>query len=348
MSSSSLFASLGAALQNFSSPRNSARVSSPTGRSHPGLSAFESELAAQLEELKSTDEAGYLSVRWLCQAIGVVLCMHASVEAFVPDLQQALADGDTKWLDEYLDDSVKLLDVCVALREAMDEIKDYLVYVELALNTLGKGKIGEAQLRRAKNALGKCTEALKRTDEDVSQRRSKLENCSSMLRRMGEKLNMEDASKGKFFVVIYAAQVTTIFICGVLTAGLSFKARRPLSMISVAGQSGWAFSLSSLQQRVKEQVERKKAKGASALLEELDKTDLAVHCLEEKVEQMINSRAFPLSSDQAGEMKSLVGCLRDCTAELSQGVAPLELHIGEVFKVLIASRMALLDIYCHL
>lgn len=351
MSSSSLFASLGAALHNLSSPRFSFRSSSPTARSNPCLTAFDSELASQLDELKSADDAGYLSSRWVCRAAGTVLSTHAFVEAFVPDLRQALADGETKWLDEYLDDSVKLLDVCNALREAITDMKNYHVYVELALHTLEKGSIGEAQLRRAKKALSKCTDALKRRDEDVNhlgQRRSKLESCSSMLRRMGEKLNLEDSTKGNFFAVLYGAQVTTIFICGVLTAALSFKPRRPLSSIWVAGQSPWAFALSSLQQRVKEQVDRKKAKGASALLEELDKTDMAVRCLQGHVEKLLNAKVFPLSQHQVGEVRQAAESLRDCSIDLGQGLDPMELHVGEVFNVLVTSRVALLDIYSHL
>ncbi|MCO5611802.1 hypothetical protein L7F22_066061 [Adiantum nelumboides] len=350
MSSSSLFSTLGAALQNFSSPRFSFKASSPTSRSNPGLEAFEAELATQLEQLKSTDEGDYLSITWLCQAMEVVLSTHASVEAFVPDLQQALADGDFKWLDEYLDDSVKLLDICRALRDAITEIKNYHVYVELALHTLAKGSLGDAQLRRSKNALLKCMDALKRKDDEVNhlgQRRSKLENCSSMLRRMGEKLNMEDASKGNFFMVIYAAQVSTIFICGVLTSALSFKPRRPLSTISVGGQSAWSFSLTSLQHRAKEQIEKKKVKGANALLEELDRTDVAVCALHDKVEKLLNAKCFPLGKDKVIGIKQAVSALKDCSDELFQGLAPLEVHVADVFKVLIASRVALLDIYSH-
>lgn len=348
MSSSSLFASLGAALHSLPSSRFSFRGPSSPAKSNPCLNAFDSHLGAQLNALKSSDETGCFRMPWLCQAMGVILGAHHSVEAFVPDLQQALADGNTKWLDEYLDDSVKLLDICNALKDAIADVKNYQVFVQLALHTLEKGNMGEAQLRRAKNALSKCMDALKRKDEDVNHfghRRSKLETCSSMLRRMGEKLNVEDASKGNFFRAIYAAQVTTIFICGVLTAGLSFKPRRALSTISVGGQSAWSVSLSQLQHRVKEQVEKKKAKGACALLEELDKTDLAVRCLQERVERMLNAKAFPLASNQLAEVKKFTSSLRDCSMELSQGLAPLEVQVGEVFKVLIASRMALLDIY---
>eukprot|EP00249_Psilotum_nudum_P003448 c1684_g1_i1 orf=107-481(+) len=124
MTSSSLFATLGAAFQSFPSPRFSVRVSSHAVKSHPILNAFETELSAQLEQLKSTDEAGYLSLPWLCQAMAVVLSTHSDVEAFVPDLQHALDEGNHKWLDEYLDDSVKLIDICIVLRDTITDIKN--------------------------------------------------------------------------------------------------------------------------------------------------------------------------------------------------------------------------------
>lgn len=349
MSSSSLFASLGAAFQSFSSPRLSFKASSPS-KSNPGLTAFESELASRLEQLKLTDDAVYLSIPWLCEAMEVVLSTHASAETFVPDLRQALVSGDVRWLDDYLDNSIKLLDICVALKEAISEIKSYHIHLKLALRPLEKGAMGEPQLRRCKKALEKSMESLKRKDDAVNhlgQRRSKLENCSSMLRRMGDRLNTEDATKGNFFMVIYAAQVTTIFICGLLSSALSFKLRRPPSSIYVGGQSPWSFSLSSLQQRMKEQIEKNKSKGANALLEELDKSDIAVQTLHKRVEQLLESSFFPVKKGHASEVKKGVALLRACSNELYQGLSPLEAHLEDVYKILLTSRVALLDMYSH-
>ena len=237
------------------------------------------------------------------------------------------------------------------LRDAISDIKTYDSYVDLAIHNFSTQTVGyEPHLRRSKNSLLRCIEALKRKEDEMNQmgqRKSKLENCSSMLRRMGEKLNMEATSKGNFFMVIYAAQVSTIFICGVLASALSFKPRRPLSSISVGGQSAWTFSLTSLQQRVKEEIDRKKAKGSNALLEELDKTDIAVRLLYGKVESMLNTRCFPLGEEQVREIRDAVESLKMARRELRNGIDPLEASVGEVFKVLIASRIALLDIYSH-
>lgn len=350
MSSTSLFASLGAALHSFSSPKLSCKVSGGTFKGNPDLIAFESELASRLEKLKSTDEADYLSIPWLCEAMEVVTSTHTSAEAFVPDFLQALGAGDVRWLDDYLDNSVKLLDICIALKEALAEMKNYRTHLVLALHSLEKGTMEEPQLRRCKVRLETCVEILKRKDDTVNylgQRRSKLENCSSILRRMGERLNTEDATKGNFFMVLYAAQVTTIFIGGLLSSALSFKPRRSLSTIYVGGQSAWSCLLSSLQPKVREQIEKKKSKGANALLEELDKSDIAVRMLLKTLKELPQRIPSPSKKAKVMEIKGSIKVLRACSDELHEGLSTLDAQLDGVYKILLASRMALLDMYSH-
>jgi hypothetical protein len=66
-----------------------------------------------------------------------------------------------------------------------------------------------------------------------------------------------------------------------------------------------------------------------------------------KVESLLNSGCFPLNADQVREIRDAVGSLEMARRELRSGIEPLEASIGEVFKVLISSRVALLDIYSH-
>lgn len=280
----------------------------------------------------------------------MVLSTHASAEVFAPDLHHVLAHGENKWLDEYLDSSIKLLDICLTLKEAIAEIKSYCAHVKLALRAIEKGTMGEVQLRRCIKELKKCMEALRRKDEVVNhlgQRRSKLENCSSMLRRMGERLNTEDALKGNFFMVMYAAQVSTIFICGLLSSALSFKPRRPLSSICIGGHSPWSFALSSLQHRVKEQVEKKKSKGANALLEELENTDIEVRKMHSRAEKLLAAKSFPLKRSKVLEARDSAKLLQASFNELQQGLTALESHLEEVYRNLLRSRMALLDMHIN-
>jgi hypothetical protein len=82
------------------------------------LQEFESKLAEKLEALKlAGEELGFLSIDWFIQSMTVVLATHSNVEALVPDLQFPLTERDGKWVDEYLDDSAKLLDVCNVLQK---------------------------------------------------------------------------------------------------------------------------------------------------------------------------------------------------------------------------------------
>ncbi|KAH7306819.1 hypothetical protein KP509_22G032300 [Ceratopteris richardii] len=211
--STSLFASLGAVIHSFSSPRSSHRVPVFEANSNPALLAFESEVFSRLEQLKSTDETGYLSIEWLCQAMEMVLSTHASAEAVVLELQHDANNSDRKCINSFLDSSVKLLDTCVIVKAAVAEIKSYCGHLKVALRALEKEPIGEVQLKRCMKALNKCMDALKRREDAVNHlghRRTKLENCSSMLRRMGERLNMEDASKGNSCTAIYTAQIITM------------------------------------------------------------------------------------------------------------------------------------------
>ena len=94
--------------------------------------------------------------------------------------------------------------------------------------------MNDKNLIRAKNILHECIEAMKKKDEELDrqgQQRSKLENCSSMLRRMGEKLTSPvylDGSKvGSLLASMYGAKEATIFVCEVVVIALLVKPRRP-------------------------------------------------------------------------------------------------------------------------
>ncbi|KAH7306783.1 hypothetical protein KP509_22G030100 [Ceratopteris richardii] len=276
----------------------------------------------------------------------MVLSTHSSAEVFVQDLQLAVANGDGRWINSYLDNTIKLLDTCIILKAAIAEIKSYCGHLTVALRAVEKDSIGEIQLRRCSKALKNCMDALKRKDDSVNhlgQRRSKLENCSSMLRRMGERLNTENACKGDLFMAMYAAQVITIFVCGLLSSALSFKPRRSLSSICVGGQSSWCFSLSSLQQRVKEQVEKKKSRDSNALLEELDMADIVVRHFHSIVEKGLRGKVYSDKGAQVLKVKEGAKILQNLLLDLLQGIPTLESHVENIYRNLLRSRMVFLD-----
>ncbi|KAG0611294.1 hypothetical protein M758_7G129600 [Ceratodon purpureus] len=347
--SHSLFSTLGAVIPHFSLHRSGSGSGSP--KRHPVLQEFESKLVEKFDALKEAgEELGFLSIDWLLQALSVVLSTHANVEALIPNLTFPLSSRDDKWVDEYLDDSAKLLDVCNVLKEGISELNEYQMLVQVAIRNL-QGKDGkDANYYRARNALQDCMGVIKKKDTEYKQghAKSKLESCSSMLRTMGEKLvnpKAMEAVKGNGFLnAIYGAKVTTIFLCGLVVIALACKPKRPLVNLHVSSQCLWASSLLSLQQRVKEETDKRKNKGSIALLGELDNVDLLVRRLYEVVDKKLNEKSVFFNTEEAEELRVLVQEFATGSENLGRGLAPLEECVNELFRLLIASRIALLDI----
>ncbi|KAH7306780.1 hypothetical protein KP509_22G029900 [Ceratopteris richardii] len=347
MSSLSLFASWGAAIQSFSSHRSSCKRPVPVGNSDPTLvSEFEQEVASRLDQLRSTDETEYLSMEWLCQAMEVVLSTHSLAEFTVSDFDQVVSNGHGKWIESFMDNSVKLLDTCVVLKAALAEIKSYCGHLKVALRALEKDPIGEIQVKRCMNALKKCTEALNKADDAVNhlgQRRSKLETCNSMLRRMGDRMNAEDSSKGDFFMAMYAAQVVTIFVCSLLSNALSLRSRRSLSTMCISGHSLWSSSFNTLQQKVKEQIEKKKSRDRNVLLMELDMADIAVRNFQNLPPKRMQINSCSGKRTQILKVKESAKVLQAVFVDVQQGIPILESHVENIQRNLLRSRMAFLD-----
>lgn len=360
MGSSSVFSSLGAALHALPPLTFNGRTSSstiyPTTYTHPLVDAFQSRLNSELRGLQESG-ASYLSAEWLGQALEVCLGVHSRAEELFPHIQQAVLHENRKWVDEQLDATVKLLDICNALRETISDIKKYEASLQIIVRGLGgvseNNPICARQLLRARTALGNCKEFMVKKEAQSLQasgeKRSRLDKCSSMLRQIGEKLLVTPASrnssKAEFLEILYGSTATTVFVCGVLVAALSFKSKRSLAAGLHTGHSLSASALHGLQHKVKEEIDRRRSKGARAPLQELDSVDAAVRQLHDVVNRSIicKSSSPDLLANEALELKQSVQSLKKRIADMEAGIAPFEKQVDKLFRVLIGSRMALLD-----
>lgn len=347
MASSSMLTSL---LQSLPSARFSFRVNSGIGAYNPLLGLLETKLANQLELLKlqDIDQDSYLSATWLTKAMSAVLSTNSTMKTFLPDLQHTLSESANfpKWLDECLDDNIRLLDACLIMQESLSCIIDHHSYVKSVLALMPSDKpASKATLWRAVSQCGKLTQ---KRNIQVSSKRSKLETCGSVLRRMGEKLySLDDSYKGNGWGVMYVAHMIAIFVCGVLMTALSVGPRRTsMTTISISTQSNWSIALSGLQQRIKEQVERKRMRTQRMpYLEELENVDSSLNTLENLIKHAIQLNQFPISSETEELLKESIGESTRFCNELGDGLAHLEQDIYDVYQVLISCRMMLLDIY---
>lgn len=354
---SGFLSSIGAAFNSNLSPLFSSRNSNASANSsNPALAVFESDMLAHLEGLKQAAESthSHLDLDWLQKALKLVLFTHSSVAKTIPELELPMPEKDEKSINDYLDDSVKLLDVCNALKESFGDVERYQMLVQLALHCFdNKDSINEKNLIRAKDHLHDCIEAIKKKDEELDkqgQQRSKLENCSSMLRRMGEKLtspvSLDGSKAGPLLTAMYGAKAATIFICGVVAAALLVKPRRPLpSLHLTSSYPSWASSILRLQSKVKEEIDKKKAgASSSALLHELDCVHSEVKKLYIVLDKMTSSAS---KREKMDEVRQSVGQLQRYAEALQKGMTPLENQIKELYRMLVSSRVALLGVFTH-
>ncbi|KAJ7514089.1 hypothetical protein O6H91_23G027200 [Diphasiastrum complanatum] len=350
---SSLIATIGTAFTAFTYPQFAMRTPlSPASLllRDPTLKAFENDLAHRLEQLKqSTHDGSYLNLPWLRQALGATLDTNSAVEALFPDFELPYSEREDKWVDDYLDDSAKLLDVCNALKAKISDMKHYQTQLQLALHLVdARDNWGtrDAQCQRARNALRDCLLATKRRDEIQGQ--AKLDSCNSTLRRMADNKLAAPTLKSKLFIsAIYGAKVNTIFTCGLLAAALSVKPRRPLSSLHVHSHFLWFASLITLQHRVKDEIHTGKASGSTALLGELTCIDAIVRQFHAILDEAVLSKMLPLSKEQADKLRQLAENLRRQSEELGKGLGLLEQQVNELFRMLVNNRVALLDLISH-
>eukprot|EP01018_Ginkgo_biloba_P023953 Gb_18309 [translate_table: standard] len=328
------------------------------------LSAFGNRLSSQLEDLQSTsdNQSPYLTAEWLRQALDVSLSTHYHVEKLFPHIREAHLHENCNWVNQHLDDTVKLLDVCNVLRRRISSIKRYEESVQLAIHCLeGKAYLSEIQFLRSRNAFANCIQTLEKLEGQNSegQQRSELDNCRSILKRImgqnpvidstphaGKSIKEEIAEE-----IINESKATTAFVCGALVAAFSFKSKLRSFPVThnVQGQFGWCSSLVSLQHKLKQAMDmNRKTKSAHSLLRELDRTDAAVRCLLDLLNRIINCKLVPLNdNNNAAELKQSVQNLKRWAVELEQGMAPFEKQINDLFNVVVTSRMALLHILTY-
>jgi hypothetical protein len=94
--------------------------------------------------------------------------------------------------------------------------------------------MNDKNLIKAKNILHECIEAMKKKEEELDRQgkqRSKMENCTSMLRRIGEKLtspvSLYGSKVSSLLTTMHGAKVATICVSRVVVDALLVKPRRP-------------------------------------------------------------------------------------------------------------------------
>ncbi|KAM0887738.1 hypothetical protein ACQ4PT_028805 [Festuca glaucescens] len=205
--------------------------------------------------------------------------LHASIVTLITELELPVSDWDEKWVDIYLNSSVKLLDICIALSSELARLDQGQLLVRYVLHLLdtGAGLPSLEQLKRAEASL-------KEWMDKVGTAGPRLDSCSTALQELAGSLclmKVKNSAKGKVLMrALYGIEAVTVFICSVFVAALS-GSPKPLVELRVPRKFGWSQAFSDLHVTISRELGRKLSRESVAAVKELEEVEACARKLHE-------------------------------------------------------------------
>ncbi|KAJ0618732.1 hypothetical protein HanPI659440_Chr02g0049151 [Helianthus annuus] len=338
------------------------------------VDAFQRQVTQRFHDLSAVDSHELLSVSWISKLLDVFLCCQEEFKAILFNNKSAKQPLD-KLVSDYYERSVKGLDVCNAIRDGIEQIRQWQKQLEIVLCALDyKKSLGEGQIRRAKKglidlAIGMLDEkdtstaniahrnrSFGRYQKD-SQRVNSLKNfrslswsvsrswsASKQLQAIGNnffppKANEIAATNG-LALVVYTMSCVFLFVMWALVAAIPCQDRGLQSHFNIPKTFVWGAPILSLHERVLDEAKKRERRNSCGLLKEIFAIEKAANFMNE----LIDSIQFPIGVDKEEEVRKRANELRVVHGSLKIGLDPLEKQVREVFHRIVKSRTEGLDL----
>jgi len=241
------------------------------------LTSYEDGLASSLRKLKPEAASNVLTLSWMKLAVDCLSELHTKIATLITELELPVSDWDEKWVDIYLNSSVKLLDICIALSSELARLDQGQLLVQYVLHVLDSGNQvpSQEQLKRAEASL-------KEWMERASERSPRLDNCLTALQELSGNLclmKVKHSAKGKVLMrALYGIEAVTVFICSVLVAVLSGSSK-PLVEFDVPEKFGWSKAFNDLHKAISEELSRQLSRGRVTAVKELEEVEVCARQL---------------------------------------------------------------------
>ncbi|PWA39621.1 BYPASS-related protein [Artemisia annua] len=278
------------------------------------LTAYEKNLAERFRQLKPTNSKDVITFSWMKTALGSICETLDDIRKLIVDLELPICSWDIKWVDMYLDNSLKLLDFCSAYGTDINPI-------------IHKNSC-KHRLRFMNGA----------NTKDVLTTQN-YKSAATVICKLEETLNLpkiKNIPKAKDLVrAMYGLKVQTMFIFSTFVAAFS-SSPKPLVELQVPKEYLWQESFTVLQVSVNCEIKNIYASGELSPLKELRIIDQNV------------KKLYPLLHDGLGDIKqevfdSYCSELMENNQKFLTGLDELKSEMDGFFKVVVSGRMALLD-----
>ncbi|KAJ7962444.1 Protein BPS1 chloroplastic [Quillaja saponaria] len=312
---------------------NPFRMISPKGsRMSPRLiavlNAFEETLADRLRKLMPKGKDEVLSLTWMKLAMESVAETHSDIKTLIEKLELPVCDWDEKWIDVYLDISVKLLDICIAFSSELSRLNQGHLFLQCALHKMGSSK----QFVRARSSLDGWR-------LHINTKNPRIENCCTILDSIVESIDLpkvKNSAKGKVLMrAMYGVKVVTIFVCSVFSAAFSSSAKKLLDL-NVADTFLWGQAFTNLQSTVNKEIKNIFTSGRSTALKELEAVDACV-------KKLYSTFQDGVDAIEADASQNIAEDLGKRAEDLSQGLDLIAKEVDGFFQVVLTGRDALLS-----
>lgn len=340
------------------------------------LESFQRQVADRFRELSNgSDEV--LSLAWVHKLLDLFLvCQEEFRIILFNNKSQLHKPPMDRMTSEYFERSVKALDVCNAIRDGIEQIKQWQKMMEIVLIALGNQKTyGEGQFRRAKKALIDLTISMveeKDSGASLNHRNrsfgrnnvnpsrdhhhrsighhrslswsvSRSWSAAKQLQSLGSNLyapkgNEVMATNG-LAVAVFTMSCVLLFVMWALVASIPCQDRGLHVHFAVPRQFHWAAPMLSLHERILEESKKKERRNACGLLREIYQIEKSSRLMNE----LADSVQFPLTEEKEMEVKKRVEELSMVYEVMKKGLEPLERQVREVFHRIVRSRTEGLD-----
>jgi hypothetical protein len=295
------------------------------------LNKFEETLAERLRKLMPKSKDDVLSFSWMKLAMESLCESHNDIKTLIADLGLPVSDWDEKWIDFYLDNSVKLLDVCVAFSSELTRLNQSKLVLQCLLHHLESDPA--KQFIKARSSLVSWR-------NHIGLKNPRVENCFPILESLVETLDLpkvKNSAKGKVLMrAMFGVKVATIFVFRVSAAAFSGSGKK-LSDLSVPDTLPWAHAFSILQATVNGEMKNKFSSEKATVLREVDEVNESLKKLDPIIQDGV-----PVDPAKAETFRSLVTDLGSRAEKLSQALDLLGKDVDGFFKIVLTSRDTLL------
>lgn len=293
------------------------------------LNSFEETLEGRIKKLRPVGSEDVLCLSWMRFAMETLCEIHTDVKTLITTLELPVCDWEDKWLDVYLDDSVKLLDICIAFSSEISQLKQGHLFLQCVLRNFGAA---------ATKQFARACSSLDGWKQHVAKKNPRFDNCFSAMDALAGKLDLpkiKNSAKGKVLMrAMYGVKMVTLLVCSIFAAAFSGSAKKLLDL-PVPETCLWAAAFSKLQAFVNTEIRSLYSSGRTTVLKELEAVDTDVKKLYPIVQEGGNAV-------EAVILESSTSDLGKSAEKLSQGLDLLAKDVDRFFEIVLTGRDALL------